>query len=179
MCWPPAGAPIANAGNTLPPGGESCAWKVQYLFSWQIFYSHDKKRLLCWLEALSTPPLPWRHMGVSNHGQFERLFNSLYKLTSAKEEGPNLSFCEGNPPMTIVTSLYCPRYVIMSAIASQITSVSIVYSTVCSGSDQRKHQSSASLAFVREIHRWPISATYLGSLALWVWAQPMRGDVTL
>ena len=38
----------------------------------------------------------------------------------------------------------------MSAIASQITGVSIVYSTVCSGIDQRKHrQSSASLAFVR------------------------------
>ena len=37
----------------------------------------------------------------------------------------------------------------MSAMASQITGVSIVYSTVCSGADQRKHQSSASLAFVR------------------------------
>ena len=36
----------------------------------------------------------------------------------------------------------------MSSMASQITSLSIVYSTVCSGSDQGKHQSSASLAFV-------------------------------
>ena len=33
--------------------------------------------------------------------------------------------------------------------------ISIVCSTVCSGADQRKHQSTASLAFVREIHRWP------------------------
>ena len=39
--------------------------------------------------------------------------------------------------------------VIMSAMVSQITSLSIVYSTVYSGADQRKHQSSASLAFVR------------------------------
>ena len=39
--------------------------------------------------------------------------------------------------------------VIMSAMASQITSLTIVYSTVYSGTDQRKHQSSASLAFVR------------------------------
>ena len=39
---------------------------------------------------------------------------------------------------------------IMSAMASQITVVSMVCSTVCSGADQRKHQSSASLAFVRE-----------------------------
>ena len=37
---------------------------------------------------------------------------------------------------------------------SQITDVSIVCSTVCSGLDQRKHQSSASLVFVREIYRW-------------------------
>ena len=41
----------------------------------------------------------------------------------------------------------------MEAIASQITRLAIVYSTVYSDADQRKHQSSASLAFVREIHR--------------------------
>ena len=41
----------------------------------------------------------------------------------------------------------------MSTMAAQITSLTIVYSTVYSGSDQRKHQSSALLAFVREIHR--------------------------
>ena len=42
--------------------------------------------------------------------------------------------------------------VIMGAIASQITSLTIVYSIVYSDTDQRKHQSSASLAFVRGIH---------------------------
>ena len=44
--------------------------------------------------------------------------------------------------------------VIMSAMASQITSLAIVYSSVYSGADQRKHQSSASLPFVRQIYRW-------------------------
>ena len=44
--------------------------------------------------------------------------------------------------------------VIMSGTASQIISVSIVYSTVCSGAVQRKHQSSASLASKGGIHRW-------------------------
>ena len=43
--------------------------------------------------------------------------------------------------------------VITGTIASQITSLTIVYSAVYSGADQRKHQSSASLAFVRGIHR--------------------------
>ena len=45
--------------------------------------------------------------------------------------------------------------VIMGAMVSQITSLTIVYSTVYSRADQRKHQSSASLAFVRGIHRGP------------------------
>ena len=42
--------------------------------------------------------------------------------------------------------------VMMSAMASKITSLTIVYSTVYSGADQRKQQSSASLAFARD--RW-------------------------
>ena len=50
----------------------------------------------------------------------------------------------------------------MSAMASQITSLKIVYSMVYSGSDQRKHQSSASLAFVRGIHRWPANSPRKG-----------------
>ena len=41
----------------------------------------------------------------------------------------------------------------MGEIASEITSLTIVYSTVYSGADEWKHQSSASLAFVQEIHR--------------------------
>ena len=45
--------------------------------------------------------------------------------------------------------------VIMGAMASQITSLTIVYSTVYSGANQRKDQSSASLAFVQGIHRGP------------------------
>ena len=53
-----------------------------------------------------------------------------------------------------------PHYsdVIMGAMASQITGVLIVYSTVCSGADQRWHQSSASLVCVRGIHRWPVNS---------------------
>ena len=50
--------------------------------------------------------------------------------------------------------------VIMSAIASQITSLAILYSTVYSGTNQRKHQSSASLAFVRGIQRWPVNSPH-------------------
>ena len=40
--------------------------------------------------------------------------------------------------------------------------VSIVYSTVCSGVDQRKHQRSASLTFVRGIHPGPVESPHKG-----------------
>ena len=48
----------------------------------------------------------------------------------------------------------------MDMIASQITSLTIVYSTVYSDADQRKHQSPASLAFVRGIHRRPVNSPH-------------------
>ena len=52
--------------------------------------------------------------------------------------------------------------VIMSAMASQITSVSSVCSTVCSDADQRKYHRTGSLAFVRGIHRWPLNYAHKG-----------------
>ena len=50
--------------------------------------------------------------------------------------------------------------VTMGAMGSQITSLMIVYSTVYSGADLRKYQSSSSLAFVRGIHRWPMNSPH-------------------
>ena len=52
--------------------------------------------------------------------------------------------------------------VVMSAMESQIIGVSIVFSTACPGADQRKHQSSAPLAFVSEIYRWPVDSPHKG-----------------
>ena len=59
---------------------------------------------------------------------------------------------------------YCwhPSDVILSAMASQITNLAIVYSISYSGTNQRKHQSSASLAFVRGIHQWPVTFPHKG-----------------
>ena len=50
--------------------------------------------------------------------------------------------------------------VIMNPITSQISGTSGVYSIVCSLEDQRKHQSVASLAFVRGIYRWPVNSPH-------------------
>ena len=64
----------------------------------------------------------------------------------SKVVGPNLS-----SNLNIMICHY--NDVIMTTIASQITSLTVVSSIVYSGADQRKHQSSASLAFVRGTHR--------------------------
>ena len=50
--------------------------------------------------------------------------------------------------------------VIIGAIASQITNLTIFYSTVYPDADQRKHQSSASMAFVWGIHRGPVNSPH-------------------
>ena len=52
--------------------------------------------------------------------------------------------------------------VIMTPMASQVTVALFDNSTVCSGADQRKHQSSVSLAFVRGIHWWPVNSPHKG-----------------
>ena len=70
------------------------------------------------------------------------LVNSLYKT-------------EGN-----VCDHYCD--VIMSAMASLITSLTILYSAIYSGADKRKHQSSASLVFVWGIPRWLGNSAHKG-----------------
>ena len=69
--------------------------------------------------------------------------------------------CDFQRPRSLVVA---PRYndVIMSAMASQITILTTVYSTVYSGADQRKYQSSASLALVMGIHWWPVNSPHKG-----------------
>ena len=59
------------------------------------------------------------------------------------------------------TQYHCSN-VIMITMASQITSFRVVYATVYQSADQRKYQSSASLACVRGIHRSPVNSSYKG-----------------
>ena len=81
-----------------------------------------------------------------------KLFNFAYFLSVWWDEYGN----------TQISNQRVDHYgdVVMGAIASQITSLTIVYSTVYSDADQRKHQSSASLAFVRGIHRGPVNSPH-------------------
>ena len=68
--------------------------------------------------------------------------------------------CVPNTDRACYEVIYHYSDVIMGAIASQITSLTIIYSAVYSSANQRKHQSSTSLAFVRGIHWWPVNSPH-------------------
>ena len=79
-------------------------------------------------------------------------------MTIRHEACPRLSLC-----LQMSWNLNHYDYVvIMGAMASQITSFTVAYSTVYSGADQGKHWSSASMAFVQGIHRWPVNSPHKG-----------------
>ena len=113
------------------------AYRMCYSFVWQEnkletlwnLCFHSKLDSLQW--GLMTPVLFMENVGIKpNHPTFSR--DTWYR--------------------------YHYSDIITDMMASQITSLTIVYSIVYSGPDQRKYQSSASLPFVREIHRWPVNS---------------------
>ena len=96
----------------------------------------------------------WFKMHVENRLSpllFPQSFSSLNPIYTY----PLIKWAHG-----VVFYFYIWHYndVIMSMMASQITSLTIVYSNVYSGTEEWKHQSSASLAFVWGIHRWPANS---------------------
>ena len=105
-----------------------------------------------------------QHVGVYN--------TVCQPQTHRKLKSREISFCNARSSCPIVsqfctehdsiTALLCAHYndVIMGSMAPQITSFTIVYLDVYSGLDQRKHQSCASLAYVRWIHRWPVNSPH-------------------
>ena len=82
---------------------------------------------------------------------FPRVFNIVWPSNAEQRHGT----C----PVTCLSPNH-DNDIIMTTMASQITILTIIYSTVYSGAYQRKHQSSASLAFVRGIHRRPVNSPH-------------------
>ena len=114
---------------------------------------------VCYIELLSEPYV---------HYVFIWVEQSLLSLFTERDGMINLDvlYVMSLNSCVSVSEMRCLHYsdVIMSAIASQNTGVSIVYSTIWSGTDQRKHQSSVSLAFVRGIHWWRANSSHKGSV---------------
>ena len=96
------------------------------------------------------------------YNSWARIFQIIINIFSGTLHPPKICTLFVFRCGQVATDLPISHYsdVIMSTISSQITSLTIVYSTVYSGENQRKHQSSASLAFVRSIHRRPVNSPH-------------------
>ena len=81
--------------------------------------------------------------------------NTIVRFSKLRTRYKNIRWCP-----TSIRVLWHYNDVIMGAIASQITSITIVCSTVYSGADKKKHQRSASLVFVRGNHRGPVNSPH-------------------
>ena len=119
---------------------EKSLWDViAFHLGWQNCYHYADKTIFCCVLLQYWKAKIW-HRGLP-------IYRGLFS--------PNIS-----RETPIALWHYCD--VIMNTVASQITSLTIVYLTVNSDIDQRKHQSSASLAFVRRIHRRPVNSPHKG-----------------
>ena len=108
-------------------------------------------------------------LAVSLPGNEYVIWLPLHSRLEKKRTSTVMALRKTNPQKKETNRLATPQPfyysdVIMGAIASQITGVSIVYSTVRSGTDKRKYQSSASLTFVRGIHRLPVNSPHKRSV---------------
>ena len=157
------------AGNS-PVHGESPASDTEL---WCFLWCAPNKQLNkqwwgWWFETLS--PSLWRHRNVIllRHDWFQIIGcvlsphpSVMHKISTYSKFVLRYHLKENHFKLQIVYEFLHFHYndVTMGSMTSQITSLTIVYSAVYSDTDQRKHQSSASLAIVRGIHRhkWPVT----------------------
>ena len=131
-------------------------WKPIFKFpemtsAWQGFASCGPIIWLCWCKCI-----PLKQAGVKT--QYNTAANCKHVFLSVNSAILTIGITNfkhwqrlGRISVPISVRHYCD--VIIGAMASQITNLTIACSTVCSGAYQRQIQSSASLAFVRGIHR--------------------------
>ena len=139
----------------------TCEW------TWYSNIANFKRQLhvarrICWALTLDSVLLsnsrPHFDKFLFTYGQ-NKLNMAWLKCLWSCHVASEIQFC-----LSCITKATWHHYndVIMGTMASQITIHTIVYSTICSGADQRKRQSSASLAFVWEIHRGSVNSPHKG-----------------
>ena len=140
-----------------------CAWWFEtWKMAWWRHQMETVSALLAFVRGIHRSPVNSPHKGQSTRS-FDVFFYLLLNKWMSKQswrrwlETPSRSlWCncngKGEPGFARFESRHYDD-VIMTMMASQITSLTVVYSIVYSDADQRKHQSSASLFFVRGIHR--------------------------
>ena len=137
------------------------AWTIRHVFchsrlpNHQVNWRSTERNTLTFyrLMCMHTWWLCWQRSQLGTHYMWRVVFVALPDA---------LTWC-----MVCTMKALLSHYidVIMTTMASQITSLTVVYSIVYSGADQRKHQRSASLAFVRgnspgtvnSPYKWPVT----------------------
>ena len=149
------------------------AWTLHNHSVWTLFHSMYENSTLCtnwFVHQANTAGAFIVHQAnatgtfIVHQGSFVEHFGSYIKAERSSPTVITLTWGTHTSPGTRVntSSPLKSHYsdVIMSMMASQITSLTIIYSTVYLGTYQRKHQSSASMAFVCGIHRWPVNSPH-------------------
>ena len=116
---------------------------------WNLFF------MCAWINS-------WVNIGHAGYLRRHRIHYDVIVMTIATSK--SISHVLGHPNdemnFALKTATFHYSDVTMGVIASQVTSLTIIYSTVYSDADQRKNQSSASLAFVQGIHRRPVNSPH-------------------
>ena len=128
---------------------QTFSWMIMFVFQFKMFVSQFK--ILLHFDANGS---------VDCSPPFVRLITGKPLIESIKH------FIDSSILPSPLWVMHAKHYndVIMGAIASHITSLTIDYSTVYSDADQRKHQSSSSLAFMRGIHWGPVNSQHKWSI---------------
>ena len=159
----------------------SIAHWVHHTDLWYQFAAITKPWALCRLESLTTLLIVQQllHVNITSKKTkcpyYRPIVRRIHHSTSGSPiKGPLMlkvyyfdrNYAESHSGWTRYFSdglFYHYSDVIMSTVESPITSFTIVKSTVYSGKG-KKDQSSASLAFVRGIHWWPVNSPHKGSV---------------
>ena len=146
-------------------------WNHLYIcFYWKFspcsfFFNSTQKVVLVQLHPhLQQPHSDWNRTGFICHNEVHDIFRewkclflpTRFSSVQNKTVPRHWSLCHYND-------------VIITTMTSQITSLEVIYSTVYSGADQRKHQSSASLAFASGIHRCPANSPHKWPVTRKMW----------
>ena len=169
-----------NRQITIPLWGESKSDRTKWFVAQRTSYEENVSILHCLHDILATNILgihidanrssrTWFRPRINKQDHLQ--LSALNCISSARlywvwgrASKLFVSQCRSCQDWCIVPSFYKDHYcdIIMGSMASQITSLNNFYLTVYSCADQRKHQSSASLAFVWGIHRWPVNSPHKG-----------------
>ena len=126
-------------------------WKCTCKF-WLKFHSN-----LIWAYNQHLVDVGWFNVFVPNRHQ-----ENIWTWSHVYSPRHGIRVKSGDHSCMKVTTAFLSDYsnVIMSAMASEITGISIAYTTVCSGTDEKEYQSFTSLDFVRGIHWWHVNSLH-------------------